>query len=633
MKAIFSVSLLLGFFMTQSAHAGLLQAESSQTREILSLDGLWYFTMNASLVSTIEEATDVDLNLMPVPSSYNDISTKLSVRDHVGAVWYKRTFFVPSSWNDKKVWIRFGSVCYNASVTINDEVAVTHSIGHLPFAAEISSLLKFGRENSIIVEVNNILTSTTIPQGNVETLISGREKQFFNFDFFNYAGIDRPVLLYSTNDAYVDDIDIKTDQSGKDGLVSYELALVGLDPSTSLEVNILDKRGDVVALSNEAADTLIVEDAQLWWPYLMDPNPGYLYTLEVLIKRGEELVDHYKQPFGIRHLEYTSDQFTINGRNIYIRGFSRHEDSDIRGKGLDLPLIIRDHSLIKWIGANCYRTSHYPYADEIMDLADQLGIVIIDEVPAVDTDDFNDELMENHKQSLTELHRRDKNRPAVVIWSISNEPVTQKNESEAYFRQIAAHIKSLDTSRPITIANAAQFDVEHSMQTREIFTDVNRYEGWYQNVGQLDGIYQRIIEYATAWHDLHNKPVLITEYGADAEEGLSYLPTYIWSEEFQNDVMSEYFKAFDELRKESWFIGELIWNFADFRTDQDIRRVGGNKKGIFTRSRQPKQSAFLMRKRYWQLAYELDNATLPDDLDPYTSDAAKLKKKVNVDEL
>lgn len=128
---------------------------------------------------------------------------------------------------------------------------------------------------------------------------------------------------------------------------------------------------------------------------------------QIIIKNSENvLVDHYKQPFGIRELTYNSTSFTINGKNIYIRGekfytqlankfnvfflltkgFGRHEDSDIRGKGLDLPLIVRDYNLIKWIGANCYRTSHYPYADEIMDLADQQGIMIIDEVPAVDTE-------------------------------------------------------------------------------------------------------------------------------------------------------------------------------------------------------------------------------------------------------
>lgn len=97
------------------------------------------------------------------------------------------------------------------------------------------------------------------------------------------------------------------------------------------------------------------------------------------------LTDTYDQLFGIRALTWDSDSLKINGKPVYLRGFGRHEDSDIRGKGLDLPLIIRDYNLIRWIGANAYRTSHYPYAEEIMDLADSTGIMIIDEVPAVNT--------------------------------------------------------------------------------------------------------------------------------------------------------------------------------------------------------------------------------------------------------
>lgn len=105
-----------------------------------------------------------------------------------------------------------------------------------------------------------------------------------------------------------------------------------------------------------------------------------------LVSATNNIIDSYSHPFGIRQIAWDSTSVTINGRPIYIRGFGRHEDSDIRGKGLDLPLIIRDHNLIKWIGANAYRTSHYPYAEEIMDLADRLGIMILDEVPAVNTE-------------------------------------------------------------------------------------------------------------------------------------------------------------------------------------------------------------------------------------------------------
>lgn len=99
-----------------------------------------------------------------------------------------------------------------------------------------------------------------------------------------------------------------------------------------------------------------------------------------------DIVDVYRQPVGIRTITWTNTSLLINDRPIYFHGFGRHEDADIRGKGLDLPTIIRDHNLIKWVGGNAYRTSHYPYADEIMDMADQLGIMIIDECPSVDTE-------------------------------------------------------------------------------------------------------------------------------------------------------------------------------------------------------------------------------------------------------
>ncbi|KAF7271007.1 hypothetical protein GWI33_016067 [Rhynchophorus ferrugineus] len=610
---------------------GILPAQASVTRNVASLDGLWYFTTNSDYLNNIESADDLDINLMPVPSSYNDISPNVSLRDHVGPVWYQRKFYVPASWQGKKIWIRFGSVCYSAKVSINGEQVASHEIGHLPFVAEISSQVNFIDENVILVEVNNILTSTTVPQGEVETLISGRIKQTYTFDFFNYAGIDRPVVLYTTPETYIDDIKINTKVQNGSGYVTYNLTIANSEPSISLKVLILDKSGNIVLETENAADTVEIENATFWWPYLMDPNPGYMYKLKVQLIKNNELIDTYTQPFGIRELTFDDDTFKINGESVYLRGFGRHEDSDIRGKGLDLPLIIRDYNLIKWIGANCYRTSHYPYAEEIMDLADELGIMIIDEVPAVNTDSYSDELLENHMKSLTELYHRDKNRPSVVIWSIANEPNTEVSTSEDYYSRVAAHIKSLDRTRPITLANFYDFDADHTGQFLDII-GLNRYQAWYNNVGEIDGIYTRILAEIVGWRLKYNKPVLMTEYGADSVEGLSILPSFIWSEEYQNDLMAEYFKSFDELRTKSWFIGEMIWNFADFKTDQDIRRVGGNRKGVFTRNRQPKTAAFYLRKRYWALANQLNNVTLPTDLDRYViKDSDSLSAQIHTE--
>ncbi|XP_044253133.1 beta-glucuronidase-like [Tribolium madens] len=254
--------------------------------------------------------------------------------------------------------------------------------------------------------------------------------------------------------------------------------------------------------------------------------------------------------------------------------------------------------------------------------ADEFGIMIIDESPAVNTEGYSDALLENHKKSLTELIQRDKNRPAVIIWSAANEPRTQYDASEAYYKEVISHIKSLDTTRPVTVVNNQLPDSEHSGQFIDI-ASCNVYYGWYSDTGDIDVLTSKVKEVATRWNKLHNIPVIMTEYGADTQEGLHLLPAYSWSEEYQDAFLSQYFQAFDEMREEGFFIGEMIWNFADFKTAQTYTRVGGNKKGIFTRSRQPKASAHLLRKRYWALAQNLDNADVPDDLNEYIINAEK----------
>ncbi|XP_028146418.1 beta-glucuronidase isoform X4 [Diabrotica virgifera virgifera] len=562
-----------------SIQAGILYPKASKTRDLQYLDGLWSFSLNASASSQelSGNPNDKDIHLMPVPSSYNDILTSSEGRDHLGSVVYQRRFIVPSTWTRerRRIWLRFGSVCYSAKVYVNEKFAFDHSIGHLPFAGEITDLVN-DDENTIKVIVDNTLTSTTIPQGSVSTLPGGRKAQRYSFDFFNYAGIDRPVALYTTSLTYIDDLTIHTSLNKTTGIVSYKVDLHRDENSKnaliSYNVTVLDKNNNKVGENVEASGHILIPDAHLWWPYLMHENAGYCYRLKVdIFDSSDTLIDSYTQHVGIRELFWNSTSVTINGKPIYIRGFGRHEDSDIRGKGLDLPLIIRDHNLIRWIGANAYRTSHYPYAEEIMDLADELGIMIIDETSAID------------------------------IQSIVN------------------HMKSLDKTRPVTIVNMNRNWDDYSQQ----FVDViffNRYNAWYMNTGALDTVVTEVVQECKHWHELHNKPVVIAEYGGDAMVGLHDLPAYAWSEEYQAKLLSEHFKAFDQLRNKSWFIGEMIWNFADFNTAQSFQRVGGNKKGIFTRQRQPKEAAHLVRRRYWALAKKLDNATIPSDLEEYFID-------------
>lgn len=252
----------------------------------------------------------------------------------------------------------------------------------------------------------------------------------------------------------------------------------------------------------------------------MDKDPGYLYELEINVSIPNITgPDIYRQPVGIRTIRWTNTSLLLNERPIYLRGFGRHEDSPIRGRGVDLVTITRDHELLKWIGANSYRTSHYPYSDEIMDMADRQGFLIIDECPSVDTENFSPILLARHRESLSELIRRDKNRPSVIAWSIANEPRTQLNAAEDYFRLVAKHTKTLDPTRPITAALARGYDEDKAGQFLD-FISFNRYNSWYSNSGRVDMIIDRVVNEATAWHKKHDKPIVMSEYGADTMEGL-----------------------------------------------------------------------------------------------------------------
>ncbi|KAI7815366.1 beta-glucuronidase, partial [Rhyzopertha dominica] len=608
---------LLYITSSNAASNGILFPQDSEFRHTLSLNGVWNFLRN------------VQINQMPVPASYNDITTDPKIRDYLGIVWYDRSFFVPRFWADSgKTWIRFSSVSYAANVYINGKFVVSHKIGHLPFQVEVTEFLNFGGNNRVTVACNNTLTNATVPQGTIafiETDNGTEPIQKYTFDFFNYAGIDRPVTLFTTPVTYIDDISVLTAIEGTTGIVHYNISHSSDKKAAKLNcsVKLFDKEGNVVTEKKLTGfnGSLRVSNATFWWPYLMDPNPGYLYTLEVslLYSSTGKIVDVYRLKIGIRTISWTNTSLLINNRPVYLHGFGRHEDSDIRGKGLDLPTVLRDYNLIRWVGANAYRTSHYPYADEIMDLADQYGIMIIDECPSVNTKGFSNQLLLNHKASLTQLINRDKNRPSVVAWSIANEPKSDQSGAGEYFKKIVQHVKNLDTTRPTTLAIFVDSPEKDAAAQYLDIISFNKYNGWYVNPGHLETINVGVIKEATAWHQKHNKPVLISEYGGDSLAGMHFLPSSIWSEDYQVALMSEHFKAFDKLRKEGFFIGEFVWNFADFKTAQDIRRAGGNKKGIFTRNREPKASAYHLRRRYWSLAHQTYNATLPTDLYTYTT--------------
>ncbi|XP_017120244.2 beta-glucuronidase-like [Drosophila elegans] len=648
---------------------GLLYPQDSETREVRSLDGIWRLVKSSSsrpMEGYLEKWFEKGLSQsgrrvisMAVPASYNDITVSRSLRDHVGPVWYERTFFVPASWDRRsRTWLRFGSVHYRAEVWINGQAVLNHSSGGLPFEAEVGNFVNFGAENRLTVMCDNRLDRFSIPQGELQEKENSRSQQDYTFDFFNYAGIHRTVLLYSTPLVYISDVSVSTEYSSKQvGIVNFRLWVAGKEEQLMrknyyIHVRLLNQRGEVVAqkISRHAfSGSLHVNHARAWWPYLMDPEPGYLYQLKLDLYEGDSAMeesqadvrlDVYRLSVGIRSLSWDSNNLLLNGRSLYLRGFGRHEDSEIRGRSHDNPLMLRDFNLLRWIGANAYRTSHYPYSEESMQFADEQGIMIIDECSAVDLYSFHPRLLHNHMSVMEQLIHRDRNHPSVIAWSVANEPSSLfSNQSALYFKYLVQYVRQIaHDDRPLTAAIATAID-EIGQSTLAGLLDIlgfNRYNGWYSSPGSLDSITAPVIEEALLWRNVTNKLVIIMEYGADSLGFYRSLPSLMGSPDFQRQLYSRHFRAFDKLRENSWFIGEFVWNFADFQTAQSINRIGGNRKGIFTRNRQPKEMAYVLRRRYFGLAHKLDRAKMPDDLFEYVvgeSNNAQLVKPESEKEL
>jgi beta-glucuronidase len=361
--------------------------------------------------------------------------------------------------------------------------------------------------------------------------------------------------------------------------------------------------GDPICSSDGLAGQIKVSSPRLW-----DTNNPYLYKLKVeLTNDKSELLDEYELPIGIRTIEVVGNKLCLNGKAVYFKGFGKHEDSAIRGRGLDNCTNVKDFNLLKWINANSFRTSHYPYSEEIMNLADQYGILIIDECPAVGMHHFghkegsifcnervNSESLQHHLDVMTDMIKRDKNHPSVIMWSVANEAVTKEEGSLPYFDAVINKTRQLDPTRPVTMAQICLAVECRVSQLLDVIC-VNRYFSWYNDSGMLDTINIRLENELRRWHERFQKPIIVSEYGADAIAGFHSDPPVMFSEEYQVEMLSRFHQVFDSL---DFITGEHVWNFADFATKQGITRVMGNKKGVFTRDRQPKMVAHMLRERW-----------------------------------
>jgi beta-glucuronidase len=591
----------------------MLRPRDTATRERKSITGLWWFRLDAAGEGRTGEwfkAPLRDARAMAVPASFNDIVADAEMRDYFGDIWYQTTVRVPRGWDGQRIMLHFESATHRATVWVNDVEVMSHEGGYTPFEADITEHVQPGDEARITAAVNNTLSFQTIPPGVIEDTPDGKRQRYWH-DFFNYGGIHRPVWLYATGKAYVSDITIVTGFDRNNGSVQYEIQTQNADDA-QLKVVLRDAEGVEVAVAPGLSGSLTIENVHKW-----APGDGYLYDLHVqLVDQADTLLDDYHQSVGVRTVSIDGTRFLINGEPFYFTGFGMHEDFAVIGKGHNDALMLHNFELLKWIGANSFRTSHYPYSEDVLDYADRQGMVVIDETAAVglnmglgggifgsqgyvtfSAETANDETREVHAQAIRELVARDKNHPSVVLWSIANEPESDTEEAENYFRPLFDLTRGLDATRPVGFVNVmlAPYGKCRVSQFGDVLM-LNRYYGWYVNTGDLTAAERAWEEELRGWAN-EGKPIIITEYGADTYPGLHMVTPEPWSEEYQVAYLDMNHRVFDRIDA---VVGEHVWNFADFATTSGIMRVGGNKKGAFTRDRQPKAAAWALRRRWRQ---------------------------------
>ena len=566
-------------------------------RQVISLDGFWDFRTDPEGVGVAKEwfrGLQVTAPIA-VPASWNDQFEDL--RDYIGDAWYQTWFEVPDSFaKERRVLLRFGSVNYIAEVWLNGAPLGKHEGGHLPFEFDLSGKLQQER-NVLVVRVDAALAPDRVPPGNIPPnrgdTFSNQQYPDTSFDFFPFAGIHRPVLVYSTPVQAIADIGVHTAIEGSDGLVRVELTSTRGTSGTvrfTLQGHGSNLKVEAPLAGDRASAEIRVPNAALWEP----GNPN-LYILKAETVSAGAVVDRYSLKVGIRTIAIEGDRLLMNGKPVYLKGFGRHEDFPVAGRGYVAPVIIKDYSLMRWVSANSFRTSHYPYSEQMMDMADELGFLVIDEVPAVGLF-FAESGLERRlnlcRQYVQELIARDRNHPSVIMWSVANEPHSGRPAAKEFFRTLYRTAKTLDRSRPVTLANVAGV-WEEAFEFLDVVC-VNRYNGWYAQPGRLDEAIPLLSAELDKIHAAFKKPVIVTEFGADALTGHHAQPSEMFSEEYQAEMITLYHNLF---KTRPYIVGEHVWNLCDFKTSQAVHRPGAlNHKGVFTRDRRPKMAAHKLRE-------------------------------------
>lgn len=507
---------------------------------------------------------------LDVPGDWNTQKPELFFYE--GTIWYKKSFDYSAKENVRQ-FIYFGAVNYQARVYLNGELIGTHEGGFTPFNFEVTGKLK-EHDNFLVVKVDNKRSREYVPT--------------LNTDWWNYGGITRSVSIIEEPEVFIQDYYLQLTK-GSTTEISGTVLINGKDKNASVKISIpeLSINKDVKIGNDGYAKFVINSKPVLWSP----ENPK-LY--EVSISTSSETL---KDEIGFRTIETKGDEILLNGKSIFLRGISIHEEAPIhtgRASGKEDAKILLGWA--KELGCNYVRLAHYPHNENMVKAADKLGLLVWSEIPVYWTIDWeNKTTLSNAKKQLEDMICRDKNRSSVILWSVANETPVGESRNE-FLKNLLKRARELDPVRLLTAAMERHYKDEYTQLIDDPlgeFIDVigcNEYIGWY------DGLPKKADD--IKWECIYKKPLIMSEFGGEALYGFHADDQTSWSEENQNDV---YIHQITMLKKIPFLRGISPWILMDFRSPR--RQLPGmqdyfNRKGLISEKGGKKKAFYTLQKFY-----------------------------------
>jgi beta-glucuronidase len=509
-----------------------------------------------------------------VPGDWNSQDEKLFYYE--GSVWYRKKFDVTKSAPDHRLFVYFGAANYEADVYLNGKKLGKHNGGFTPFAYEITKLAR-ATNNSLVVRVNNNRHADAVPT--------------VNTDWWNYGGLTRDVLLVETPATFISNFRARL-KAGTTNTIEANVQLDGADNAQAVKISVptLNLVAETKTDTNGFAQFEFSAPSLALW----SPENPVLNDLE--ISSGE---DSLKDRVGFRTIATSGTDVLLNGRKVFLRGICIHEEEPLQGRRAWSEADAKE--LLGWakeLNCNFVRLAHYPHNEHMARLADEMGILVWEEIPVYWTIQWtNEATLANAKKQLDDLISRDQNRASVIVWSVANETPIGAARTK-FLKALVDEARARDGSRLVSAAmefHADANDSNHKIVDDPFgeFTDLlsfNEYVGWY------DGLPEKIDR--ISWSVKYPKPVFISECGADAKQGFHADAQTRFSEEYQADF---YRHTLPMLEKIPGFTGCTPWILCDFRSPRRLLpeiQDGWNLKGVIGHNGKKKMAFDVLKKFY-----------------------------------